>query len=50
MKAFQIILATAVVACWAGVALGDGFLVVEHPHVPIYDSYNVKYHRVSVEI
>ena len=50
MKAFQVVLVAVAVACWTGVALGDGFLVVERPEVPIYNAYNVKYHRVTVEI
>jgi len=50
MKAFQVVLVAVAVACWAGVAFGDGFLVVERPEVPIYNAYNVKYHRVTVEI
>jgi len=50
MKALQISLVAVVAVCWAGLAFGDGFLVAPHPDEPVYDVYNVKYHRVSVEI
>lgn len=50
MKALRIALIAAVVACCAGVAFGDGFLIVPGPEEPVYNVYSVKYHRVSVEI
>ena len=50
MKALRIALIAAVVACCAGVAFGDGFLIVPGPEEPVYNAYSVKYHRVSVEI
>ena len=50
MKAFQLVIVTLLVVSWAGAAFADGFLVVERADVPIYNAYNVKYHRVTVEI
>jgi Ca-activated chloride channel family protein len=50
MKALQISCVVVVAMWWAGIAFGDGFLVAPHPDEPVYDVYNVKYHRVDVEI
>jgi len=50
MKTMRIVLFAVVVACCAGAAFGDGFLIAPRPDVPVYETYNVKYHRVNVEI
>jgi Ca-activated chloride channel family protein len=50
MKPLWSVCVAVMVVCWAGAALGDGFLIVPHPDVPVYNVYNVKYHRVTVEI
>ncbi len=50
MKTMRIVLFAVVAACCAGAAFGDGFLIAPRPDVPVYETYNVKYHRVNVEI